>query len=585
MKGAPRSEQFDDIYFSAKDGLAETEHVFVRGNDLPAAWNNKKQFTICETGFGTGLNFLTVWKLFEETSNVSHTLDFISFEKYPLKSLDIKEILSPWADYFGKRIDTLCDEYPLRVAGFHRIKISPQITLTLVFDDVNAAIPQLNAGVDCWFLDGFSPAKNPDMWSDIVFQNMKRLSVPSASFATFTAARFVLNGLEDVGFSVQKEKGFGYKSDMMTGHFNGQGAAQPLKYGKRIAVIGGGLAGTSCAFTLKQYGFDPVIYEREKDLATGASGNSLGMFNPRFCAQRDDKSDFFVPAFAQLHRLARKEREKIDFNPCGALHLMNSPAKEKRFQAVLQNWMWHEDHIQFLSAAEASEVAGIAIDEACLYLPDSGAISPHKLCNYMGQDIEVKTLSAVENINDIEADAVIICNAFEAKNFVDWLPVRKIRGQITEIETPSTLKNLKANIHYGGYVSATQKDTNVIGATFEQWIDHQEVMEEGHHYNIEKLMSCLPVVKDTNFKVKDGRARFRTDPKDHFPIVGAVPNHDNVFIAVAFGSHGLVGSVQSAHLLSDFLRGGPICLPQHTVNALNPQRFLDRARKKQPKSH
>jgi len=291
MKGAPRSEQFDDIYFSVENGLEETAHVFLQGNNLPDAWVAKDNFVIAETGFGTGLNFLSAWKLFEETSKPLQRLDFISIEKYPLTPEVIKEALKPWQEYFGERIDSFLSQYPIRVAGFHRIQINSQITLTLIFDDIHEALPELDAAVDCWFLDGFTPAKNPDMWSEAVFEQMARLSKASASYATFTA----------------------------------------LAHGTRIAIIGAGLAGTSCAYVLKQYGYNPVIYEASDKIAAGASGNNLGLYNPRFTAQRDEISGFYVPAYAQIIRLGQKAGDVVDYNPTGALHLINKEEKAKRF--------------------------------------------------------------------------------------------------------------------------------------------------------------------------------------------------------------------------------------------------------------
>lgn len=583
MKDVPRSAQFDDIYFSAENGLAETDHVFIKGNALPQAWEGKTQFTICETGFGTGLNFLSAWKLFEKTAKSSQTLDFISFEKYPLTSSEIKAGLEPWAEYFGKRLDILCDEYPLRVAGFHRIKISPQVTLTLIFDDVNDALPQLNAVIDCWFLDGFAPAKNPDMWRDILFQNMARISSSGASFATFTAAGDVRRGLEGAGFSVQKQKGFGRKRDMIVGKFEAQGRQREKVFGKHIAIVGGGLAGTASAYVLKQYGFDPVIYEREEMLAQGASGNSIGLYNPRFTAQRDDVSDFFSAAYAQLIRLAKKAGEEIEYNPCGALHLINTPEKEKRFKAVIRKWMWNQDHVKLLTAEQAGDISGVKIETDCLYLSDAGSVSPYKLCHYMARDIEVKYLKDIGDLSLIEADAVLLCNAYAAKDIIDWLPLVKVRGQMTEIETPPRLENLKCNIHYSGYLSASRNGTNAIGATFDKWTNHQDVTEQDHQKNITKLMESLPFLQGQQFKIRCGRARFRAEPHDHFPLVGNMPDEDNVFIATAFGSYGVVSAIQSAHYIADFLRGGSVCLPERTVKALAPQRFLDRMFKKQAK--
>lgn len=221
QKGAPRSHEFDDVYFSADDGLAESEHVFLDGNHLPRAWMGQEHFTICETGFGTGLNFLAAWRRFEETTAPHQKLDFVSFEKFPLDAEEIAVHLQPWAAFFEGYLGRLVDLYPPLVPGFHRISLSNRVTLTLIFDDVNAAIPQVQARVDAWFLDGFKPSTNPDMWSDVVFEHMARLSVPGTRIATFTAAGHVRRGLGSVGFEVSKVAGFGRKRDMTVGQYTG----------------------------------------------------------------------------------------------------------------------------------------------------------------------------------------------------------------------------------------------------------------------------------------------------------------------------------------------------------------------------
>lgn len=215
MKGAPRSKVFDDVYFSASDGLAETRHVFLEGNCLPGAWKGRADFTIVETGFGTGLNFLAVARLLH--AHPGPVLHYISFEKYPLRAGKIGVAQATWRDEFPQEMDRLLQVYPLRLPGFHRIVFGEKIFMTLIFDDVNTAMPRLQAEVDCWFLDGFKPASNPEMWSETVFSEMARLSRKGASFATFTAAGFVRRGLQEAGFEVNKVKGFGTKRDMLTG--------------------------------------------------------------------------------------------------------------------------------------------------------------------------------------------------------------------------------------------------------------------------------------------------------------------------------------------------------------------------------
>lgn len=218
-KSAPRSKEFDDVYFSAQDGLAETRHVFLDSNNLPKRFEGQKHFVICETGFGTGLNFLAVWKLFEAVKKTGQNLHYITFEKFPLTAAQIGEYLQPWRDEFPDKLDALVKSYPDDLSGTARIEFSDGIIITLVFDDVNTKIINMRERVDCWFLDGFKPSSNPEMWSDIVFSNMARLSNKGATFATFTAAGFVKRGLRDAGFAVEKIRGFGRKRDMLCGYY------------------------------------------------------------------------------------------------------------------------------------------------------------------------------------------------------------------------------------------------------------------------------------------------------------------------------------------------------------------------------
>nr|WP_256470340.1 tRNA (5-methylaminomethyl-2-thiouridine)(34)-methyltransferase MnmD [Sneathiella marina] len=222
----PVSREFDDLYFSAENGLAESAFVFLAGNNLPHGWQQKSRFVIGETGFGTGLNFLAAWKLFDETAAPPHTLDFISFEKYPLRSEIIRPHLQPYSAGFDGRLQKLLDRYPPIIPGFHRLVLSERVTLTLIFEDVNAAIPKLDTAgdmaVDAWFLDGFKPATNPDMWHPALFAQMARLSRKGTRLSTYTAAGQVRRDLAAAGFTVQKAPGFGRKRHMTTGIYDGE---------------------------------------------------------------------------------------------------------------------------------------------------------------------------------------------------------------------------------------------------------------------------------------------------------------------------------------------------------------------------
>ena len=582
MKGAPVSKQFDDVYFSADNGLEETHHVFIESNDLPAAWQGggrgAKRFVIGETGFGTGLNFLAVWKLFEEQAPEDMQLHFVSFERYPLSVEAIREALQPFSDRLDDYIEPYLARYPMLVPGFHRIAVSDRVFLTLIFDDINQAMPELDARVDCWFLDGFTPAKNPEMWTQTVFDNMARLSVPGASFATFTAAGDVKRGLREAGFEVRKKDGFGRKRDMLAGRYPGSYSIQCVSK-PRVAIIGGGLAGTACAYTLKRYGLSPVIYESGQALAGGASGNKYGLYNPRFSAFRTAESDFYAGAFAQVVR-EFAGMESISQQPCSALHLVTSEDKEKRFRQVCEHWGWPEDELRMVRAAQASEIAGIKLQQNALYLKSSGAVSPAELCVSYANNIEVRKADRVEELNHIDADILILACGAGAKPFVPWLPIHSVRGQVSEISGNDASDALRCNLHFGGYISAAHAGRHMVGATFQSWLDHCDILDEDNAENIARMQAAIPAFAEHEFPVVGARAALRTSSKDRFPIAGAVPGMPGVYVSTAHGSHGIVSSLACAQLIADDICGAPVSQSKASRAALSAQRFIDRAAKK-----
>ena len=218
--GQPYSSIFEDVYFSSDNGLLETDYVFIKGNELITRWQAPadKHFTIIETGFGTGLNFLCACKCWLENAPENAVLHFISVEKYPLTAVDMCKALQRWpelksiADAFLARYETLL---ATGLASF----FNHQIQLHVMFGDATDCLRLLNSKADAWFLDGFAPAKNPDMWQTALFEQMARLSHSKTSFATFTSAGAVRRGLAAAGFVVNKRAGFGKKREMIFGHF------------------------------------------------------------------------------------------------------------------------------------------------------------------------------------------------------------------------------------------------------------------------------------------------------------------------------------------------------------------------------
>ncbi|MGR3761669.1 tRNA (5-methylaminomethyl-2-thiouridine)(34)-methyltransferase MnmD [Roseobacteraceae bacterium NS-SX3] len=201
----PVSDQFDDPYFSIQDGLAETEHVFLAGNDLPERF--QPGFHIAELGFGTGLNMLAAWRAWEAAGQAG-PLHFTSFEAFPMAPADMAKALAafpsvaPWAERFLARWQGsgICDLGTLR--------------LEVITGDARVSLPEWTGAADAWFLDGFSPAKNPELWEEPLLQAVARHTKPGGTAATYTAAGFVRRGLEAAGFTVARTPGYGRKRHM-----------------------------------------------------------------------------------------------------------------------------------------------------------------------------------------------------------------------------------------------------------------------------------------------------------------------------------------------------------------------------------
>jgi tRNA 5-methylaminomethyl-2-thiouridine biosynthesis bifunctional protein len=221
--GQPWSSRFDDRYFSSDSGLDETRHVFLQGNRLVqrfAALRPGEVLRIGETGFGTGLNFLCSWDLFSRTAPDGAALVFRSVERWPLAPAELHTALALWP-VLQPMAEALLMRWAPPAPGHHRWNFGA-VSLELDIDDVTAALPAWPAAaIDAWFLDGFAPAKNPEMWSDAVLAHVARTSRPGATLASYTSAGWVRRGLQAAGFSVQRVPGHGQKRQMLVGRRTG----------------------------------------------------------------------------------------------------------------------------------------------------------------------------------------------------------------------------------------------------------------------------------------------------------------------------------------------------------------------------
>ncbi|MBK9586666.1 MAG: FAD-dependent 5-carboxymethylaminomethyl-2-thiouridine(34) oxidoreductase MnmC [Alphaproteobacteria bacterium] len=342
----------------------------------------------------------------------------------------------------------------------------------------------------------------------------------------------------------------------------------------KIAIIGGGLAGTACAYVFRRTGLEPVLYEEAATLAPAASGNAVGLYNPRFTAEKGPEQEFYSGAFFAALKVF-ETLEGIDWNPCGALHLVNDEKKAKRFPQTAQNWGWGADEMRMVHAKEASEIAGVKIEHDALYLARPGTVSPRKLCAAYAEGVEVHLDHPVSDLSEIQADAIVLAGGMGLLKFpaAAGLPLRAVRGQVTYIDPVEETRRLRCTLGYGGYVAPVVEGVHCVGSTFQRWLDHSEILGQDDLDNLLRLHEHVPAFRGLH-TIAGQRAAVRTTAPDHFPIVGTLDEGRRIYVSTAHGSHGILSSLRAAEFLAEEFTGvAEPTFSEGLIAALSPQRF------------
>ena len=636
-QGRPHSRVFDDVYFSDKSGLEETRYVFIEQNALKerfAALPANGQLVIGETGFGTGLNFLCAWQLFEQTARPDARLHFISAEKYPLTREDLLRALTLWPELATFSEQLLAAWFAIH-PGFQTLSLANgRVTLTLLIGDALEQLPQLDAQIDAWFLDGFAPAKNPDMWTPQLFAQLARLAAPGSTISTFTSTGWVRRSLNEAGFKMRRTPGIGHKWEILRGSFLGLPeqapgtapdkpwyARPPQVPGERKAlVIGGGLAGCASANSLAKRGWQVVLLERHEKLAKEASGNPQGVLYMKLSAHGTTLSQMIVSGFGYTRRLLEQLQRGRDWDDCGVLQL-GFNAKEAGRQAQLAA-AFPPALVHLLDQPRAQALAGIELAHGGLFYPEGGWVHPPALCRYQALHPNVQVLThhdvlQLHNVDDqwqacqgeqvlASAPVVILAGAAEVKRFPasSGLPLKRIRGQITQlVETPASAV-LKTVVCAEGYVAPGRLGEHTLGASFDFHNEDLSTTPEGHQGNLDLLQEISPDLaqrlgdEQLDPHTLKGWAAFRCTSPDYLPIVGplsdpgqfasayAVLRKDarqvpdtpcpwlgGLYVNSGHGSRGLITAPLSGELLAAWINDEPLPLPRAVAEACHPTRF------------
>jgi tRNA 5-methylaminomethyl-2-thiouridine biosynthesis bifunctional protein len=587
-RGQPRAEAFDDVYFNTDSGIDESRHVFINPSQLQQRWQDHKgSFTLLETGFGTGLNFILTWLewiAFQTSKNqtgindndqdqqASNHLHFISIEKFPLDKAQIAQALAlfPQLDHLT---DQLMAEYPLLIKGFHSLQFKDQnLTLTLIFDDVSSALPQLNGPIDAWYLDGFAPAKNPDMWTESIYSSMARLSRVNTSLATSTAAGDVRRGLSACGFKLNTVNGFGMKGEIMHGVFiQSQGPLAnpydhikpwlkpPAKTITHIAIVGAGIAGCTTAYALARRGIKVTIIDPH-GIATEASGNPQGAMYAKLAAGEATHSDIYVQGYLQSLRWLHQQLEPGDgWDNCGLIQLANTEKETKRQQKFIANTHYPKQLLHSLTTEEASKISGLTLNNGGLFFPEAGWVSPLRLCQQLVKHplIQLQTRSIAELVqkndgwqlnsndsakgcdNDAETSYshVVVACANQSQKLLPqcYLPIKSIRGQLTYLDKDECDRqegrekkiNLKTVLCGKGYIAPADNGKYCLGASYNIRDNEKQLRLDDQQKNFDYLedfgqefQNLRQQLNTQDPALLPGRTGFRCTTPDYLPMAG-----------------------------------------------------------------
>lgn len=626
-EGTLYSEVYGDIYYHDGQGLAETEYVFLDGNNFRERIK-QDHLVIGELGFGTGLNFLTSW-LGWKNENSNKRLTFVSCEKHPL-DLDKYEKAHKSFPELSDLSEQLREKLPPIKNGFHFLEFDEgKVSLLLMFGDAVDVYKHFEGKVDAWYLDGFAPSKNPEMWSADLFKQMARHSHENTTMATFTAAGFVRRGLQEAGFEVERIKGFGHKKHMTVGKFTGHVVESPAispwfrnppkrKLGK-VAVIGAGIAGLNMAYYLSRYDADVTVFDKNSEVAFEASGNRWGMVYP-LISKKVDRLGTFTKCGCAFTKNQIKELG-VDFSE-GLLEFITSEKKEIMISGGLERLP--KSYLERLSPDQIKEQFGLDYEFDAVLHKKAVTFSPneyaHKLVQKGNFKCELqKELSEFtkegngwklifSDGHEESFDSVFITSAYNSKTFpqTSFLPIRKVRGQVVHLPKESISEPLEMGMNYVNYLVKESTGDYVLGATF-QVDDH----EDG--YRVEDTKELLKsfdetfpgLIKVDNSEELSGRVCFRAVQKDFFPLVGPVCEediykkefekikhggpiykypkptyYDGLFVLAGLGARGLSTSAMLASYLAKMLIDGFSTLAEQHVSSVHPSRFIIRELKR-----
>jgi tRNA 5-methylaminomethyl-2-thiouridine biosynthesis bifunctional protein len=620
--GTPYSNAYRDIYHAAAGGPGQAEHVFLRGNGLPGRWRDRERFVILETGFGTGLNFLATWATWRADSRRARRLHYIAAEKHPFRGEDLARLHAAWPEFADLGAE-LRRSWPTLTLGFQRLELDAgRIVLTLLLGDAGDTLSKLRARVDAFYLDGFAPALNPELWSEELCRQLGRLAAPGATLATWSVAGGVRSALAAAGFALEKQPGFGHKREMLTGRhdpppYRPVTPAPAAPSERRAIVIGAGLAGSACCARLAARGWDCTLIDRHAGPAGEASGNHAGIFHPLLA--RDDNIPARLTRAAFLHALRlwrslASAGHTFPWADSGLAQLARDARHESLQRQLPEAMGYPPDYVRFADAAELSRCIGQRVPIGGWLVTHGGWANPAGLCRaYLASAGDrLRTLyrhSVVDLVRDgdqwraLDSDGatlacaphVVLAAGGDASTW-SWtrsLPLQRIRGQVTLLPQ-GRIPGVALPVCREGYLTPALAGWHCAGASYDADDDPKPRADsdQGNRQRLARLIDAdLAGLTDLAACGASSRVGFRAVPTDRLPLVGtlaAIPpatgggatqlSHlerlEGLHCLLGYASRGIIWSGLMADLLVSRLEAEPLPIEAGLGDALDPGRFL-----------
>lgn len=581
----PYAERYQDVYHPPARAWSQAQEVFLAGNGLPERWAGRNRFVIVETGFGLGNNFLATWAAWQADPQRCDHLHFVSIEKHPLTPADLAGV-HRLQDHGPSQAlaQRLLEGWPPLTPGWHLVPLdrvdgphgqTQHLTLLLGLGDVADLLPGLQASVDAFYLDGFNPRHNPEMWEPGLLSRLNRLAADGATAATWSAARAVRDALAQAHFEVRRRPGSGGKWHTLSATFAPRHAA-PLAPGGRqpeaepaqrhAIVLGAGLAGCGAAEALTRQGWRVTLVDAGTGPAQGASGNPGGLFHSIVHAEDGVHARAHrAAALATWARVRPWVASGELAGQCDGLLRLDPRQDDGGAGKLLSRHPWLNEHVRWLSAPEAEAACGLPVGSGGWLFHQAGWVEPPGWAQLMlqqaashlgprvGQGVAGPLLSTLwrarakglrqteegrwqvlgDNGVLAEAPTLVLATAWELPALLDTLPAQQavapmpisaVRGQVSLLGNTAQVRRPRLPVAGHGYALTLGDGRLLFGATTQHHDFDPSVRAADHWHNLEQAgrLGALPVNAASSDGI-EGRVGWRATTPDRLPLVGALP--------------------------------------------------------------